>query len=177
MSEFDRIETEERFRTCGGRWDCGFLHLVVRLSVKPMNDQRTSSDRRRRPTPLFSRYMLTGGRRRQVRRTTDPKAAYVDQLGTGISLLLILTFLFHCLDAGFTLTHLARGGRELNPVMGYLLRMGPGVFLGGKLTLAALGLWFLGVHKNFPMVRASIAFLFVLYAGVVGYHILLTWGS
>jgi hypothetical protein len=140
-------------------------------------EQRIGPDRRCRPTPLLSRYSVYGGRRASIRRTTDLAAVYVDRLGMGISLILLFTFLFHCLDAVFTLSHLARGGKELNPFMDYLLRIGPGAFVIGKLSLAGVGLCFLGLHKNFPLVKAGIAALFLLYAGVIGYHVFLILGS
>jgi multisubunit Na+/H+ antiporter MnhG subunit len=86
---------------------------------------------------------------------------------------LLLIFVFHVLDALFTLAHLERGGRELNPFMSRLIAWGPGVFLGTKLALAAAGLLFLGLHQNFPHVRKGIALLFVVYLGVLLYHLLL----
>jgi hypothetical protein len=140
-------------------------------------ERRIAYDRRARPTPMMSRYTFFGGRRRGGRRAGDTTAIYVDQVGLKAGLVLILIFIFHCLDAGFTLFHLARGGRELNPLMDFYIRIGPGAFLGVKLGLAAIGLSFLGLHKNFPYVRQGILFLFLLYAGVVAYHLHLIFGS
>jgi hypothetical protein len=122
---------------------------------------------------MFSRYTFFGGRRRGPRRDGDATAVYVDRISGGIASLVLLIFLFHCLDAVFTLAHLSRGGKELNPFMEFLIRIGPGAFIGVKLGLAAIGLTFLAVHKNFPRVRAGILFLFLLYAGVVAYHFVL----
>ena len=75
----------------------------------------------------------------------------------------------------FTLAHLARGGRELNPFMEALLRVSPWAFVSVKLSVAAAGLFFLGLHKNFPLVKAGVTLLFLLYAGVIGYHFVLLW--
>ena len=44
------------------------------------------------------------------------------------------------------------------------------VFLTTKLVVSALGLWFLGIHKNFPFVRQGLTILFFLFLGVVGWH-------
>jgi hypothetical protein len=88
---------------------------------------------------------------------------------------LLVIFVFHVLDALFTLAHIARGGAELNPLMGLFLDQSPGTFLAAKLSIAGLGLLFLGFHGRFPMVRKGIAALFVLYAGVVFYHLILIW--
>ncbi len=138
-------------------------------------DLRTTGDRRRRPTPMISRYTFFGGRRRRSRRAGDPQAIYVDRLGWKLSSALALIFLFQCLDALFTLVHVSHGARELNPVMSALLRIGPGTFVSSKLAVAGVGLSFLGLHRNFPAVRTGITVLFLLYAGVVGYHFVLLW--
>jgi hypothetical protein len=137
------------------------------------DERRTTQDRRSRPTPAISRYTFFGGRRRGIRRDEEARTAYVDQLGIGLSTILILIFLFHCLDAGFTLARIAAGARELNPIMAFLLSISPGAFLIVKLGMAGIGLCFLGIHKNFPLVKPGIAFLLVLYAGVIAYHIYL----
>jgi hypothetical protein len=137
--------------------------------------QRFGGDRRRRPTPALSRYTFLGGRRHGPRRTADPQSIYVDRVGWSLASALIVIFVFHVLDALFTLAHIARGGSELNPLMGFFLEQSPGAFLAAKLSIAGLGLLFLGFHGRFPMVRKGIAALFVLYAGVVCYHVILIW--
>jgi hypothetical protein len=137
--------------------------------------QRFGGDRRRRPTLALSRYTFLGGRRRGSRRKADPQSIYVDKFGWGLASVLIVIFVFHVLDAVFTLAHIARGGAELNPLMGFFLEQSPGAFLVAKLGIAGLGLLFLGLHVRFPLVRKGIAALFVLYAGVVFYHVILIW--
>ncbi len=134
------------------------------------SDRRLPFDRRVKPTPPVSRYLLFRGRRRAVRRLEDPQAIYVDRIGTGVGLALISIFLFHCLDAFFTLLHLGRGGTELNPLMRAALGYGVGTFLTVKLATAGAGLVFLGLHKNFPYVQRGITVLFLIYGALVGYH-------
>ena len=136
---------------------------------------RYFGDRRRRPTPALSRYTLFGGRRAAVRRATDSQRVYVDHLGTGLSTILLLIFVFHILDALFTLAHVARGGSELNPLMDFFLRIGPTAFIVAKLGMAGAGLVFLALHARWPLVRQGIATLFILYAAVVCYHFVLIW--
>jgi hypothetical protein len=123
----------------------------------------------------LSRYTFVGGRRRGPRRTADPQSIYVDRLGWGLTSVLVVIFAFHVLDALFTLAHIARGGTELNPLMEFFLEHSPGAFLVAKLSVAGLGLLFLGLHGRFPLVRKGIAALFVVYAGVVCYHFILIW--
>jgi hypothetical protein len=140
-------------------------------------ERRIPVDRRRRPTPGLSLYLFRGGRRRRVRRDSDLQAVYVDRLPSGILAIVLAIFAFQILDAFFTLFHLARGGRELNPLMDYCIRLGPAVFLWTKLGLAGLGLLFLSAHFRWPLVRRGLTGLFVLYAGVICYHLILLWAT
>jgi hypothetical protein len=133
-------------------------------------DHRGMGDRRLQPTPAISRYAFSGGRRRCRRRGSDPASYYVDRLGGGVWLALLAIFLFQVLDAYLTLAHLRRGGVELNPIMDSLINRGDAVFVGVKLGVSAFGLYFLGIHKNFPMVKQGLAVLFALFAGVIGWH-------
>jgi len=137
------------------------------------DNRRIFVDRRCRPTPAISRYTFRGGRRTNVRRDTDRQAVYVDRLGTGLAVILLSVFAFHVLDAFFTLAHIARGGVELNPFMDYFLQKSPTAFVLAKLSMAGGGLVFLALHARWPLVRRGIQALFVLYAGVVCYHLLL----
>jgi hypothetical protein len=137
-------------------------------------ERRDSGDRRKRPTPPLSRYTFIG-RRRARRRNTDPGAYYVDRLGAPLLLVLSAILLFQILDAYLTLAHLRRGGIELNPAMSYLITRGEGWFLSVKLGISVLGLLFLGIHKNFPMVRTGLTVIFVIFLGLVAYHCVLAF--
>jgi hypothetical protein len=126
---------------------------------------------------MISRYTFFGGRRRARRRVDDPGHYYVDRLGSEIWFFLLSIYLFQVLDANLTLAHLRRGGTELNPIMGALIDRDESLFLALKLGIAALGLGFLGLHKNYPFVRRGLVVLFVLFLGVVGWHCFLVLRS
>ena len=130
-------------------------------------------DRRVNPTPMISRHTLWGGRRQSRRRLTDPEIYYVDRFGAGISMALLLIFTFHVLDAIFTIIHLGRGGTEANPLMDFLIQRSDMLFIVVKLSVAGLGLAFLGMHKNFPHVKRLIGVIFAIFAALIGYHVLL----
>lgn len=132
-------------------------------------NRRQGPDRRRRPTPAISRYTFFG-RRRGRRRTEDPPYYYVDRLGSEVWLILLSILLFQILDARLTLSHLRRGGEELNPIMRLLIFRDENLFFLVKLGVSALGLGFLGIHKNYPFVRSGLLVLFVLFLGVIGWH-------
>ena len=75
-------------------------------------------------------------------------------------------------DAALTITHVSRGAGELNPLMDYLLEIGPGVFAGVKIMLSAAALVLLCVYL--PRVRcARLCYggLGALYLGVFLYHV------
>lgn len=130
-------------------------------------------DRRRRPTPLLSRFTFRGGRRAQNRRREEQQFYYVDRIRKGLATALVAIFVFHVLDAVLTIRHLERGGSELNPLMDALLQIDNGLFLVVKLGLAGVGLFLLGLHQNFPHVRTAVTVLFGLFLALVGYHIVL----
>jgi hypothetical protein len=121
---------------------------------------------------MVSRYILRGRRRRLPRRSEDGTVGYVDRFDPRIAVLLAAVFLFHVLDAVFTLIHLSQGGNELNPFMAMLLKRNDALFLSVKLGMAGLGLLFLGIHQHFPYVRGSVRFLFVIFGLLLGYHLL-----
>lgn len=121
---------------------------------------------------MLSRYTLFRGRRRTLpRRYDDGRTGYVDRIDPRLGVVLGAVFFFHVLDAVFTLIHLSQGASELNPFMAMLLERHDAAFLAVKLSIAGLGLLFLGIHQHFPYVRSSIRFLLVTFGLLLGYHL------
>jgi Domain of unknown function (DUF5658) len=142
---------------------------------RPGADRRIGRDRRGRPTPPWAAWL--GHRRRRAGRRRDDRAgAYVDVYAPSDVLLLTAIFLLNVLDAGFTLSHLSHGARELNPVMAWMLALGDGSFLFTKCFAVGAWLVFLLVHKNFRLVKAGLIATLALYAGVLAWHLLLQLG-
>ena len=136
-------------------------------------DRRTQSDRRRRPTPMFSRYTFFGGRRADSRRDGE-RAFYVDLYPRSLLFVLVGIFSLSCVDAIFTLYIVTDlGGSEANPVMDFFLQMGISPFLITKIILTSLGIFVLCVHKNFAGVRLALFILMAVYVGVAMYHLYL----
>ncbi len=138
---------------------------------------RSLPDRRREPTPALSRYSLTGkGRRNGNRRHSDRfRHACVDRYGLH-SLLVIATGLLLCIaDAFFTLQLVNRGAHELNPVMSYFLRLGPGVFLAVKYAATGISLIVLLLFKNRPFWKGRIYGRHILAAVPFIYALLILW--
>jgi hypothetical protein len=131
------------------------------------------ADRRRSPTPRFSRYALWGGRRRGSRRAQESEGSFVDVHGSRLFLLVLWISLMNVGDSFFTLVHLQAGGVELNPVARALLTTGRWNFVFVKSILIALALVVLAVHKNFHLARVGLWTAAGTYTCLVAYHLLL----
>ncbi|MCB9915496.1 MAG: hypothetical protein H6828_10160 [Planctomycetes bacterium] len=128
-------------------------------------------DRRRRPTPRFSRYTFFGGRRRRVRREEGREGAFVDLYGTGTLLALCWVALMNAADSFFTIYHLQVGGIELNPVAAALLNTGRTGFVLGKAALISVALLVLCLHRNFLLARLGLVTSVLTYTALVVYHL------
>ena len=142
-------------------------------------ERRNYPDRRRRPTPMLSRYTFRG-RRRRTRRATDPQwNYYVDRPGARAWAAAIVLFLLSCFDAFFTLYLLDRGGYELNPFMRAVLGYGRTHFMVVKYALTGFGVLVLLIHKNFYLwwkwltVKRIVLLFVAMYAVLVAYELVL----
>lgn len=143
--------------------------------VAPVSGERARGpDRRKRPTPRFSRYTLFGGRRRTGgRREGENDGAFVDQYSGRLALAMLWIAAMNSLDSFFTLLHLQSGGIELNPVADAMLGTGRLGFVASKALLIIVPLVVLTLHKNFPLARAGIWTAAGAYTLLVGYHLTL----
>ena len=136
--------------------------------------RRTVPDRRRKPTPILSRYTLRG-QRKDVRRDEDRRRyIYVDQYSLRFFLLLMAILLLGTADAFLTLHHVhVNNAEELNPIMDFFLGIGPKVFFNVKYVLTALCLTVLCLHKNLPIVKYLLGVVFLIYFVIVLNHLYL----
>lgn len=98
-----------------------------------------------------------GPRRRRDRLTYG----YADRYDVPLVLTLVTALLLSIADAFFTLQLVARGAREVNPLMNFFLQMGPTPFLLSKYLITGASLLFFLAHKHRPF-----------FAGVTGRHLL-----
>ena len=138
-------------------------------------ERRATADRRRRPTPMFSRYVLWGGRRRHVRRDEEREGAFVDVHGPWTLLVVLAIIALNVLDAFFTLLFLSHGGTELNPIVAVMLESDwhPWPFLLLKTFGIGVACAFLMIAKHFRSARVGMAFVFVGYSVLLGWHFIL----
>lgn len=118
------------------------------------------------------------GSRQSIRRSTDQKTQlHVDRYGHYLFLSLLLIILLSVFDAYFTIFHVDKGAREINPFMNYLIGYDCVYFFALKYILTTLGLLILCIYKNLFMVRTLILFVFLVYLGVFAHHLLLIFSE
>jgi len=159
----------------GGRADDRGPVQPIPRAAEPAEgtSERRGPDRRMRRTPLLSRFVLRGGRRRDARRDEEREGSYVDLYPRSVVLILVWVVLMNAADSYFTLVHLQRGGTELNPIADALLRKGMIPFVAVKSLLVALALLVLCLHKNFRVARAGLWVAGGAYSLLVLYHLFL----
>jgi hypothetical protein len=136
-------------------------------------EQRLVKDRRRRPTPMISRYLFIGSRRAN-RRLSDPQTRYyVDRPCLGLILIALAIIVLGGLDAFFTHELLKGSVIEWNPLMNFFLSLGWACCLFFKFVLTVAGLFVLLVHQNFfkmQRIMGSVSFLYIL---LIAYEVVL----
>lgn len=141
-------------------------------------ERRRGLDRRRQLTPMLSRYVFRGGRRRAVRRAEEREGAFVDLHGPGMLLVVLAILALNVLDAWFTLLFLSHGGEELNPFVQAVLDLGghPYPFVLLKTVGVGFACALLMLARNFCAARFGLAFVLVGYTILLGWHlVLLQW--
>ena len=144
------------------------------MSQTPQDSERRRlSDRRKSPTPMFSRYTLYGGRRKEIRRVEDRKThRYVDVYSPWLLLILLSIVLISCIDAYLTLLMIENKiVLEGNPVMAYYLDFGAITFFVVKYSFTALSVIILCVLKNSFVSRAGLFAAMFIYLVVVLYEL------
>lgn len=136
-------------------------------------DNRTSQDRRKKPTPILSRHTLYG-RRCSFRRTEDQrKGGYVDRYNWKLFICLIFIVVLNVFDAFFTMIILENGGSEINPLFRSAIDFYGDKAWSLKFALASYSAIILCLHSHFRLAKISIFVIAVLYSGVVMYQLLL----
>ncbi len=136
-------------------------------------DRRIVRDRRQKPTRPLGRYMLFG-RRRFIRRKTDRKThIYVDLYGHYLLLCLLLIILLSVFDAYFTIFHVEKGAREINPFMNFMIGYGNINFFIVKYTLTVLGIILLCIYKSLLIAKTIIICTLLFYLTIFANHIFL----
>ena len=134
---------------------------------------RTVSDRRRQPTPVFSKYTCIGGRRRTIRRGGDRgQHIFIDVYSLRLFLTLLFLLLLTVADSFFTLALTENNiVVEANPIMAFYLAHSSIIFFAVKFFIAALAVLIFCLCKNSPITKVSVAFAIIIYLTVTLYEL------
>ncbi len=145
----------------------------INMITRPEENGWRQTDRRAKPTPLFSRYAIAGGRRVTVRRAHDRrKHIFVDAYGTPIFIAIIALLILNLLDGFLTLLLVEENlVVELNPFMAFWLDYGHLPFFWVKYLLMAVSLFIFCIFKNFRLSNAALSCSIIIYSSVVLYQL------
>jgi hypothetical protein len=124
-------------------------HSQQSASITPLPlERRRGPDRRKHRIPPL-RWLLFGGRRQSVRREEDKGCLNIcDRYQPRVMITGIAIVVLSILDAVLTLILIENGATEINPVMAFFLRMGPGVFMVTKYGLTSFSVLVLVIFNN-----------------------------
>lgn len=135
------------------------------------SQRRNFPDRRKRPTPILSRFTLWG-RRKILRREEDQKrGGYVDRYSPSLLFFLLSIVGLNVLDALFTMMILDYGGGEVNPVVGSAIEVYGDHFWVWKFSLVSVNVILLCLHSKFKYVKKIILGICLVYLAIVLYEI------
>lgn len=136
---------------------------------------RKTADRRKCPTPMFSRYTFFGGKRKHIRRDCDRKKhIFVDVYSTRLLIAVLTLLLFSIADAYLTLILIEKGKVfEANPLMAFCLDLGIMPFAIIKFVVTGFALIVLCLFKNVNLTRISLPIAIKIYLAVIIYEIYL----
>ena len=145
------------------------------------SDRRSGIDRRKQKG--FDMRMLAGdGNRRVIRRKDDQRRIFFVDWYRPALFLTILAILFLCvIDALLTLFLLNHGAYETNPIMAYMLKVGPYAFVITKYTMTIFATFSLFVLRNVVIRKVKISAYSLLhvfawiYVGVVAWELYLMY--
>ncbi len=139
------------------------------------NERRSGDDRRRTGIKTFLRGGLSP-RRRNGGRRRDDQTLFVDWHEPHLLFLAVAILILSVTDAFLTLTLLAAGAHEANPVMDYVLRERPQLFAAAKMVLTGVGVCVLVVCARATVFRvikvtSVMQSCLLLYAALIGYEL------
>ncbi|MGB9699647.1 MAG: DUF5658 family protein [Thermodesulfobacteriota bacterium] len=135
------------------------------------SERRVLKDRRKKPTPILSRYTFWGRRKEFRRKTDQERGGYVDRYSPGILFFMTLIIGLNILDAIFTTMILDLGGYELNPIVRSVIFLYGDNFWLWKFGVVSASLILLCLHSKFRMVKPIIFGITLIYIAVISYQL------
>lgn len=146
---------------------------MAQVVATPYVHRRTENDRRIQETSFWSTLRFNG-RRRGFRRTSEGLNQFVDCPSPSVIALAVWVSVASALDALLTLIYISNGGGEANPFMDMALSQGNFTFVVIKMGLTCIGAWALGVLQQFPLANRLLNGLALMYAALIGLHVLIS---
>ena len=141
----------------------------------------TGTDRRKQ-TDISFRYLVGNGNRTTFRRQGDQGHLFLaDRYSPSLFVPIINILFLSAIDALFTLYLLNHGAYETNPLMAYLLNIGPYAFFVSKYALTMFGIFCLLLFRGIVVRRWNLnshAFLYLfagVYIAVFGWELFLVY--
>jgi len=136
-------------------------------------NRRKLKDRRTKPTPALSRFIIWGRRKTFRRKDEQSSGGYVDRYDGRLFLILTMALGLNVLDSWFTMKILEDGGREINPVVGSVIQLYGDGFWVWKFAIVSVCLILLCLHTKFRLVRPAILSISAINIIVILYQIFL----
>lgn len=138
-------------------------------------ERRESEDRRSFNMSTLHQCLLSP-RRFNGRRSSDRRFPVLDRFDSGLAFLAIGLMMLSILDSVFTLTIIANGGTEANPIMDWFLQQSVAAFVGVKMLLTASAALMLVATGNLLVfgrfrARSILAAALGLYCGLIVYEL------
>jgi len=146
------------------------------------NSNRRSGIDRRKPAAFSARLLVGHGNRSTFRRQGDQSRIFlVDQYSPVLFVTIVGILFLSAVDALLTLFLLNHGASEVNPLMAYLLTIGPYAFFIPKYAMTIFAVFGLFMFRTVVFKRFNIsthALLYLLgwiYVAVVGWELYLVF--
>ena len=138
-------------------------------------DRRSGIDRRKQ-TGINRRTLVGNGNRTTIRRQTDHGLFFLVDHYSPMLFLTIVGILFLCvIDALLTLFLLDHGASEANPLMAYLLNIGPYAFFVPKYAMTIFAIFGLFMFRAVLVQRYNISTHVLLYLLAWVYLAVVSW--
>ena len=141
-----------------------------------MNSNRRSGIDRRKQTGINVRLLVGNGGRTIIRRQEDQGRIFLVDQYSPILFMGIITILFLCaIDALLTLFLLNHGAYETNPIMAYLLNIGPYAFFIPKYAITIVATICLFMFRGVVVRKLNISTQTLLYLLAWIYVAIVAW--
>ncbi len=140
------------------------------------SNQRSGIDRRKQ-AGINVRLLMGNGNRSTIRRQEDQGRIFlVDRYSPVLFMAIVGIFFLCAIDALLTLYLLGHGAYEINPLMAWLLNIGPYAFFVPKYAITMIATFCLFMFRGVVVRRLNITTHSFLYLGAWLYVAVVVWG-